>query len=1166
VTAATKSERPLPDADARRRIRDDLGATLFVEAAAGTGKTSALVSRIVSLLRSGKGTLAHTVAVTFTEKAAGEMKLRLRAEIENARAKEELGTKQRRRLEQAISELELARIGTIHAFCGDLLRERPVEAGVDPMFEVTPEDESQRLLGRAFESWFQGALAQPTEGVRRVLRRRPRGPRGQGPREMLRLAAAALIDHRDFEASWRREPFERNAAIDRVMERLAEIGALAARAASPDDYLAQSLAEVQRFVEETRQLEAVRGRDHDGLEAELRDVAKSRRVHWHWRGALRRRYAPDLDREELIAQRDAVKAELDAVIEACDADLAPLLREELRPVVEDYERLKQRAGKLDFLDLLLRARNLIRDESGVREELQKRFTHFFVDEFQDTDPLQAEIVLLLAAEDPAETNWRRVTPIAGKLFLVGDPKQSIYRFRRADVAIYEATKRQLTERGAEVVRLSTSFRGLPSLQKAVNAAFEPLMRGSEDGSQADYVPLQHWRQDARGRPAVVALPVPRPYGDYGKIVRWKIADSFPDAVGAFVHWLVEKSSWTVLEPGKKTPQAIEPRHVCLLFRRFKSYREDVTRPYVRALEARHVPHVLVGGRSFHDRDEVLAIRNALCAIEWPDDELRVFATLRGPLFALGDDALLAFRHRVGRFHPLRRLDPAGLESSDREVAEALAVLARLHVGRNRSPIAETIGRLLQAVRAHAGIAIWPTGEQALANCLRMIDLARRFERRGAPSFRAFAERMEEEAERGEAEDAPVVEEGTEGVRIMTVHRAKGLEFPVVVLADPTCSAARAVPSRHVDPGRGLWAEPLCGCAPRELLEAAGAELRREEAESVRIAYVAATRARDLLVVPVIGDEEVAGWIDLLNPVVYPEPAARREGVPAPGCPKFGGDSVFERPDSARRGAGASVRPGLHEPRAGAHRVVWWDPHTLDLDRSEEVGLRQQRILEEDAGEVHAEAGTRAHEHWQAARSGVLERGSVPSIAVQSVTALAVLRGESGEPGDGIEVQEVALDRRGRPGGKRFGTLVHAVLATVDLAADEPAVRAAARAQGRLVGASEDEVDAAAVAVRAALDHPLLRRAAASAAEGGMRREAPVVLRLDDGSLAEGVVDLAFREEGGGDPGGAAWTVVDFKTDGELSERRAAYAAQVRLYVDAVATATAEPARGVLLVV
>src|SRR6185295_15132782 len=159
---------------------------------------------------------------------------------------------------------------------------------------------------------------------------------------------------------------------------------------------------------------------------------------------------------------------------------------------------------------------------------------------------------------------------------------------------------------------------------------------------------------------------------------------------------------------------------------------DVTRGYVQALEARRIPHVLVGGRSFHDREEVQALRNALVAIEWPDDELRVFATLRGPLFALGDDALLAFRHAQKSLHPLRPVEAEELDAAAREVAEALGVLRELHYRRNRRPIAETLARLLDALRAHAGIAIWPTGEQSLANVLRVIDLARRFERRGAP--------------------------------------------------------------------------------------------------------------------------------------------------------------------------------------------------------------------------------------------------------------------------------------------------------------------------------------------------------------------------------------------------------------------------------------------------
>ena len=1153
------------DADARRRIRDDLGTTLFVEAAAGTGKTTELVGRVVSLLRAGVATLDRIVAVTFTEKAAGEMKLRLREQIESARAGAEGA--ERERLARAIEHLELARIGTIHAFCADLLRERPVEAGVDPLFEVAPEDESTGMLERAFDAWFQDALADPPEGVRRVLRRRPRGREAQRPREALRGAAAALVEHRDFPAGWRREPFDRAGAMDAVMEALAEVATLAARAEREDDYLARNLAEIAVFVEEMRHLEAVRGRDCDGLEAELRELARSRLVHWHWKGSPRRPYARGLPREEVMARRAAAKARLDALLADCEADLAACLREELRPVVTAYEERKRRAGRLDFLDLLVRARDLVRGDAGVRAQFQERFTHFFVDEFQDTDPLQAELLLLLAAEDPTVTAWREAVPVAGKLFLVGDPKQSIYRFRRADVMIYEATKRLLVARGAALLQLTTSFRGVPALQRAVNAAFAPEIRATPDGSQAEYAALSPWREDLPGQPALVALPVPRPYGRYGTLVDFAVEASLPDAVGAFVGWLWRESGWRVSERGGSELVPIAPRHVCILFRRFRHFRSDVTRGYVRALEVRGVPHVLVGGRSFHAREEVLAIRNALCAIEWPDDELRVFATLRGPLFALGDDALLAFRHELGRLHPLRRLDAAALPGPHAAVAESLALLARLHVGRNRRPVAETLGRLLAAVRAHAGIAIWPTGEQALANCLRTVDLARRFERGGAPSFRAFVVRLLEESERGEAEDAPVVEQGTEGVRIMTVHRAKGLEFPVVILADPTCKRAREVPTRHVDPERGLFAESLCGCAPHELREAAAVERRRDEEEAVRLAYVAATRARDLLVVPVVGDAERPGWLDVLNPAVYPSRGSR--AAPAPGCPAFGEDSVLERPPNARLEA-EPVRPGLHAARAGGVPVVWWDPRALDLDREEEVGLRQQQILAADAEGVQAAEGLEAHARWQAAHGAALARGAEPSLRVDAVTRLAAAEAPPGEStpvdvarGDAAEVrvEEVSLERAGRPGGLRFGSLVHATLAAVELDASEPAVRAMAAAQGRLLGASSPEVAAAGEAAVAALAHPLLRRAAASRAA---RRETPVALRLPDGSLAEGVVDLAFREADAAS-GAATWTVVDFKTDRELADRRAEYGRQVALYARAVAAATGESARGVLLI-
>ncbi len=1097
------------DAEARRAIREDLGETLVVEAAAGTGKTTEMIARIIASIAAGVATLERIVAVTFTEKAAGEMKLRLRTELD--RARQAATGVVRERLERALAELEVARIGTIHGFCADLLRERPIEARIDPLFEVLAEDAAERLFQQAFDGWFQACVEAPGEGIRRFLRR-------PSPAEALRAAGWRLVDRRDFAGAWRRDPWDREAAIDRAVVAIAELAPFAKHARDPEDFLARLLAELARWLAELERREAVQGRDHDGLEVELRTLARLWMWPYNGRGAL---FGEGVLRADVVARRDAVKAQLEAFAVAAEADLAALLHEELQPLVAAYEQHKARTGQLDFHDLLARARDLLRDDPAVRAELAARYTHFYVDEFQDTDPLQVEMLLLLCGD-----------PVApGKLFVVGDPKQAIYRFRRADIALYEDVKQRLLAGGARLLHLTTSFRSAPAIQSVINAAFAPIMTG---GSQASYVPLAPSRADVATRPHVIALPVPQPYSSYGKIANKAIDESYADAVGAFIEWLVRRSGWTIPETG----EPFVARHICLIFRRFQSYKADLTQPYVRALEARGISHVLVGGRSFHEREEVVAVRNALAAIEWPDDELSVYATLRGPLFAFHDEDLVAFQQRH------QHLVPGSYEEGG-AIAEALALLGELHARRNRRPIADTIARLLAATRAHAGLAVWQAGEQALANVLRVTDLARRFEANGATSFRAFVDRLESDAARGRAADALVVEEGTDGVRLITAHSVKGLEFPIVILCDPTAPGEANEPSRLVEPARSVWLEAIAGCVPGEL-RAREAEVReRDREELVRLAYVAATRARDLLVVPVVGDEERPGWLAPLSPAIYPAADQRRAAMPAIGCPPLGTDTVIDRPERAQ--GVISVAPGRHAPRAGSHAVTWWGPRALDLGKTITGGMRQRQILEADEERVSATESVRAHAAWQQQRAAALIAGALPSVSVQSVTEAS--REAVGET---VAVARTDAERGGRPSGKRFGRLVHAVLAVVDLRATDLAALAAS--QARLVGATADEVAAAIASVRAALAHPLLVRAAAARE---LRRESPIVLATPEG-FVEGVLDLAFRE-------GDAWTVVDFKTDAELGDL-APYAAQLRYYAAAVTAATGLPASATLLVV
>ena len=1171
----------LADTAARNRIRTDLDTTLVVEAAAGTGKTSELVARMIAALKSGRARLNSMIAVTFTDAAAGELKLRLRAEIEKTRQDPQCPPDEKKRLTDALPHLEEARIGTIHSFCSDLLKKSPVEAGIDPAFEVAADEIASPLFDLAFDRWFERQLAAPGEAVRRILRRRMGN---HGPKSILRAAAWQLSKRRDFPSPWRRSAdFNRTELIDELIAEMKSLAAWASKG-DPDDFFIRSLAELDVFVNEVTRTETVTDeRDYDGIEARL--TVFNRRWHSEWVGYKRK--DDTMPKAELIERRNLLKQRMESFLTAAGADLAPMLRDDLWEVIEEYHRLKEQAGCLDFLDLLLRARDLVRHRQDIRSELQQRITHIYVDEFQDTDPLQAEILMLIAGNDSSETDWRKVKPAPGRLFIVGDPKQSIYRFRRADVELYEQVKQQVIAAGGAPVELSVSFRAVPEIQQAVNAAFSEIMSGRLDvGSrQARYTPLRECRPSIEGQPAVVALPAPAPYGDYGKIVKFRIEESLPDVMAAYAEWLVKDSGWSVSErSGNK--RAIAPRDICMLFRRFRHFGSDVTRPYVRALEARGLPHLLVGGSSFHAREEVEAIRNALNAIERPDDELSLFATLKGPLFALSDSQLLSYRTRVSLNY--FRTVPEDLPESLSEVVDALSILRELHRGRNLRPIANTIGRLLAETRAHAGLAIWPTGEQALANITRLMDMARRAERNGVNSFRAFVDWLEDQAQRGEASDAPIIEEGAAGVRLMTVHKAKGLEFPVVLLADMTAREARE-PSIWSDPEKGLCVMKLAGCLPPELQEHAEEEMALERDEAARVLYVAATRARDLLVVPVVGDAPQDGWIGLLNRVVYPPAnSARQPETSSPaGCPEFGSDSVPMRPQNAVRPAD-SVAPGLHKPEVGEHRVVWWDPLTLRLNVKEAVGQRQTRLLQADEYGIKSQAGIRAHAEWQSTRKRVRQQAGAPRVNVITATEHAASMAElpahptpeivkPAAPSGDIQrslfdliEQSAAVKERApavsiksagptisRPHGQRFGTLVHAVLSIVELNADRAAVEQTAQLQGRVLGATFEEIRAASTTVVRALAHSLLVDAREAASAGACRRESPITMPLEEGVVLEGVVDLAFLKND-------EWVVVDFKTDMELGDRVEEYRRQAALYVEAISRATGKPARGFIL--
>jgi ATP-dependent exoDNAse (exonuclease V) beta subunit len=1144
--------RELEDAAQREQIVSALDRNVLIEAAAGTGKTTELVNRIVAVLARGRTTVDRIVAMTFTEKAAGEIKLRIRSGLELARKNAPGDGDEYARLEHAIAHLEEAWVGTIHGFCAEILRERAVEAAVDPAFQVLTERHSEEMFARAFRGWFERVLENPPPGIRRSLRRKTQR-RGEGPIERLRVAAWRLSEWRDLDARWSQEPFNRDAELGTVLERLHDLADLSAQPSDPKDLLYQDLEPARTLSRDLRAVEAAGLQDRDQVEAEIvalpRRTVAAKVTFAKARRGRTTRYSTTVDRSTILNAHGELIEAIESFARRANADLATLLQTELKGALEAYDAMKRRHGRLDFVDLLVRARDLVL-RKDIRVEFQERFSHYFIDEFQDTDLLQAEILLLLVSADPTETRWEHVHARPGCLFVVGDPKQAIYRFRRADLGVYERVKEQLAGAGALTLRLTSSFRAVPDLQSAVNRAFVSRLDGDLDSQQAAYVPLTPVRPALERQPALIALPIPGTRGEQ-RINVDLLSNELPPAVGSFLDWLLHESGWTVTERDRTGPVPVEARHVCILFRRFS---EEITRPYVAELDARRIRHLLVGGRSFHARSEVEAMRTALTAIEWPDDELSVLATLHGPLFAIDDEEILEYRHRYGRLHPFR-LPGDSIPERLEPITGALGLLADLHRSRNARPVADTIHALLESTRAHAGFAFQPSGEQVLANVLHLTECARAHEKAGGLSFRSLVARLDADAASHAREEAPILEEGSEGVRLMTVHKAKGLEFPVVILADYTASMTWQNMERHVDSSRRLSALTLAACVPWELHQHQDTEQRRELAEAQRLTYVAATRARDLLVVPAVAEQRwgegkqtadgkwlyMPWWLSPLNDAIYPQPGSRPE-QPI-GGPDF---AAIQDPD----GSAGGIAPGRYA--MGGYGVVWWP--TLRTERRRPVGVLHQELLDPAVDPALVKEDERRHREWEARRSGLIERASVPRILPVPATTRA--RGAPpSKVSERFEVAEHTLPRApGRPTGIRFGSLVHAVLATIPLDADAPVISGTCTLQGRILGATDEEREAAENVTKAVLGSEILERARAAARSGRCRREVAITIEDDDGAIVEGQADLAFEEND-------RWTVVDFKTGADLDPTAEHHRRQVALYARAIEAATGRPARG-----
>ena len=1116
---------PLVDQDARTRIAQDLDANLMVIAGAGTGKTTALVGRIVELVRSGTATLREIAAITFTEAAAAELREQVRHAIETAALAGDA------RMVEAGAEIDDAAISTLHSFAQRILLEQYVDAGLPPGFEVL-DDTADTADFEVRWNRFADALLDDPSAERSLVLGFTLGLRHTD------LAAIAWNLHTQWDRledgglaylhSARRGaddwPRIESAPVIAAIERAMAAGGWCTK---DDDKMAQHLC---GCLVDARALLVAAGSD-DLAVLHILDTLPPLRSSLgrqeNWGGRI-------TEVRAACAEAEDVRLDvLDTVRRAVLGDLVARLATFTLAAAEE----RRMEGRLTFHDLLVHARRLLREGGDGLLALRRRYRRLLIDEFQDTDPIQVELAarLVAAIDGDAELNGAR----PGALFVVGDPKQSIYGFRRADIELFD---RVCADVGTTVL-LQTNFRSVPGIVDFVNVVFEEIFgRGSIPG-QAPFHALDAARVtpigDERGRqptgtgpseadvvqltfdglasaPAPATRPAPTAPRPPAPVVTvgGALAVSTPeirrraavDASAAIDH--IVGGAWLVQDTGTGTRRAVRWADIAVLIPA-----RSALAALEEAFEDAGIPYRLEGAALLWGAQEVRDVLTVLRATDDPTDAVAVVGALRSPGLACGDDDLVTWHAAGGTWDP-RADGPVGLE--DHPVAEAMAVLDRLHRRRWWAEPSAMVAAALEELRSF-DLALVHRRPRDYWHRLRWLqDQARLFDESPGGTLGAFLTWAERRAEGdGRVGGVGPPDPDDDAVRVMTIHGAKGLEFPVVVLAGLERDQADAprppavvwtehhIPEVHVGPFRTAGFE-----------QAGLREQHLDLLEQHRLLYVGMTRARDLLVLCLhhkerngVADSSLAA---LVTRICGEHPALWR-ALPDDGVT----DDDATMDDSVRRGR---TDPSVGVP--SGHPV----PAGWEADRARLLASLRRRPVTTATAVAH----------------GAVADGDI------APTGPAPIPVDPGWPDSAVAEWEHADVPR------HVGRAVHAALADIDLAtgcdtggrgADELS-RVRAVAQGIEGHASE-----VATLVTRALTSPTV----ALAATRRHWREVYVAAPVGDNGVLEGFVDLLFEDDG-------TLVVVDYKTDRlrrgrALAAAVAAYRLQVAAYAVALESST-----------
>lgn len=980
------------DVDARIQALTHHHRTLLVEAGAGSGKTALIAGR-AALLVAGGVAPKHIAAITFTEAAAAELLERIERivkdllsgktlpELEPA-LPEGLSESQRANLKEGADTLDELTCTTIHGFCQKLIAPYPVEAGKDPGATILDPGAAELVFEDLVDAWLSAHFGRDPrkDGLGRTPPVTPANPDGEdlfaalmqnSPDETLKLirdtahflkdhrtagAAASNVDRkaharfvcavRDF-ASWYRESGIEEpgtaAIVEDLLDVLNAVGEPDAGTVSGERLACllhhRQPAACKKGVTEFRKWRAV---------GKWKKAAKTAGLSASQGG---QHYESGLDLYDAcdgayVAFCDSLGSiAFESFIAEFDA---------IRTLYRDYKR---DAALLDFDDLLYQARDLLRDHEPVRKALAARYSHVLVDEFQDTDPLQAEIIWRLGCEGPPQDPWQDRAIRPGALFLVGDPKQAIYRFRGADVQTYLTARRALLTRDpASILRITANFRSRAPILHYVNDHFEGLLQPSE--GQPGFTPLSATRE-AGDEAAVAAFDIESGESQSSgkhRVSAHRVREQEAGVVAEIVEGLI--GAFPVFDKEAGGLRTARPIDIALLAPTGTSLGI-----YERALEERGIPIATQAGKGFFRRQEVQDLIAVARTISDARDTLAFGALIRGPLVGLSDEQIADEIHALPvdserAAHLDVRTDPSAVGSP--VLRDTLEVLQSLREKRHRATPYQILAEAIESLHVRPILKARHLGgaERALANVELVLEMSRHYAGRGIETFaRALWQRWEDE----EAQVEGRHDAATDAVSIITMHSAKGLEWPIVI---PINSATGR---QHFE--KFLYRRrddsvhfKIFGYAGSEHAEARLQEMEEQDRERVRLWYVALTRARDLLLLPRQYERNKSDWWSLIDIDV--------DSLPAFDTGRHTGSEVIpEDPEPNLQDAATWAR---EQADIAAHRrtVSWHRP-----SRHEDTGAREDEPATVSSGNESVDETPDEWDGWSTGQER-LKRGLI----------------------------------------------------------------------------------------------------------------------------------------------------------------------------------------------